>query len=262
MDIPSLQRANSDGGILPCSFRVKKEQSNSGTVPLVLSWHCVAVSNRRIIGTLLAGLDGHNAGCRCMDAANRWVQSATIAAAPLSRRFTPLRQTNSVHPCAAPSLMFALSSRPALSPSRGQVGAPLFTKAYAIVNQATPQLRRCYLSFPTPHLYQHPTSVASIAIGRPFDEEDAVFFAHLADVETRNLANIDDKLRQYKTAAIDSISTFRRTLRVTRLPWPLHRCCGGRHSTSRDGSGRVSSAHLACRCTEDSGRRHCIRFPC
>jgi hypothetical protein len=99
----------------------------------------------------------------------------------------------------------------------------LFTKAYAIVNQSTPQLRRCYLSFPTPHLYQHPTSVASIAIGRPFGDEEAIFFAHLADVETRKPAAIDDKLRQYKTAALDSIGTFRRTLRVTRLPRPLRR---------------------------------------
>jgi hypothetical protein len=99
----------------------------------------------------------------------------------------------------------------------------LFTKAYALVNQSSPQLRRCYLSFPTAHLYQHPTSVASIAVGRPYDDDEAVFFAHLADVETRSLANIDDKLHQYKTAPVESISTFRRALRVTRLPWPLRR---------------------------------------
>jgi hypothetical protein len=97
----------------------------------------------------------------------------------------------------------------------------IFTKAYAFVSQAWPQLRRCYLSFPTPHLYQHPSSVASIAIERPFGDDEAVFFAHLADVETRTLADIDDKLRQYKTAPVESISTFRRALRVTQLPWPL-----------------------------------------
>ena len=44
----------------------------------------------------------------------------------------------------------------------------IFTKAYSLVSQAWPSLRRCYLSFPTPHLYQHPTSVASVAIERPF----------------------------------------------------------------------------------------------
>src|SRR5947209_19882486 len=33
----------------------------------------------------------------------------------------------------------------------------IFTKAYAFVTDATPALRRAYLSFPWPHLYQHPT---------------------------------------------------------------------------------------------------------
>jgi hypothetical protein len=99
----------------------------------------------------------------------------------------------------------------------------IFTKAYGIVTKAWPQLRRSYLSFPTPHLYQHPTSVASIAIERPFGDEEAVFFAHLADVETRTLANIDEKLHQHKTAPVESISTFRRALRVTRLPVPVRR---------------------------------------
>jgi hypothetical protein len=99
----------------------------------------------------------------------------------------------------------------------------IFTKAYAFVSQAWPQLRRSYITFPTPHLYQHPTSVASIAIERPFGDEPAVFFAHLADVETRSFANIDDKLRQYKTAPIKSISCFRRAMLVTRLPLPIRR---------------------------------------
>src|SRR5438128_10978349 len=39
----------------------------------------------------------------------------------------------------------------------------LFTKAYGMVAAATPELRRAYLSFPRPHLYEHPINVASIA---------------------------------------------------------------------------------------------------
>lgn len=99
----------------------------------------------------------------------------------------------------------------------------IFTKAYGFVSQAWPQLRRSYITFPTPHLYQHPTSVASVAIERPFGDEPAVFFAHLADVETRSFAGIDDKLRQYKTTPLKSIGAFRRAMLVTRLPLPLRR---------------------------------------
>src|SRR5579872_4815033 len=57
----------------------------------------------------------------------------------------------------------------------------IFTKAYSLVSHAWPALRRCYLSFPTPHLYQHPSSVASIAVERPFGDEESVFFVHLAN---------------------------------------------------------------------------------
>src|SRR5713226_8952981 len=55
----------------------------------------------------------------------------------------------------------------------------VFTKAYACVAAARPELRRAYLSFPTPHLYEHPLNVASVAVERRFGDEDAVFFAHL-----------------------------------------------------------------------------------
>src|SRR5579864_4603640 len=48
----------------------------------------------------------------------------------------------------------------------------LFTKAYAMVAAARPELRRAYLSFPWPHLYEHSISVASVAIERKVGDED------------------------------------------------------------------------------------------
>src|SRR5438067_1553569 len=44
----------------------------------------------------------------------------------------------------------------------------IFTKAYGIVARDWPPLRRSYLSFPTPHLYQHPSTVATVAVERPY----------------------------------------------------------------------------------------------
>lgn len=123
----------------------------------------------------------------------------------------------------------------------------IFTKAYAFVTRAWPELRRCYLSFPTPHLYQHPSSVASVAVERPFGDESAVFFAHLTDVETRRLAEIDDKIRRHKTAPLESVGAFRRALFVTRLPLPLRRVLwwtalnlSGRHRARLMGTFGVS----------------------
>jgi hypothetical protein len=52
----------------------------------------------------------------------------------------------------------------------------LFTKAYALVAATRPELRRTYMNYPRPHLYEHPISVASIAVERRLQDEDAVLF--------------------------------------------------------------------------------------
>src|SRR5262245_12488808 len=59
----------------------------------------------------------------------------------------------------------------------------IFTKAYARVAADFPPLRRAYLPFPWPHLYEHPESVASVAVERTYRGEPAVFFGHLRGPE-------------------------------------------------------------------------------
>ncbi len=99
----------------------------------------------------------------------------------------------------------------------------IFAKAYSVVASARPELRRAYLKFPTPHLYEHPISVASIAVERRLGEEDAVFFAHVKNPEAYSLTELDEKLRQYKEEPIEALSSCRRVLLISRFPWPLRR---------------------------------------
>ncbi len=99
----------------------------------------------------------------------------------------------------------------------------IFTKAYALVAAARPELRRAYVSFPWPRLYEHPHSVASVAIERSWEGEDAVLFAHLRAPEKQSLLKLDAALRHYRRAPVESIGLFRRIMRLTRLPWPLRR---------------------------------------
>jgi hypothetical protein len=99
----------------------------------------------------------------------------------------------------------------------------IFTKAYAIVTDANPVLRRAYLSFPWPHLYQHPTNIATIAVERQYGDEEAVFFLHLPHPETRTLQEIDDKLRRYKELPLEHLGAIRRALRTARWPLPVRR---------------------------------------
>jgi hypothetical protein len=99
----------------------------------------------------------------------------------------------------------------------------IFVKAYGIVAARRPQLRQIYRPLPWPHLYEHPENVASIAIARDYQDEEAVFFARLACPENLGLLEIDRAVRDFKERPIESIPEFRRQLRLARLPLPLRR---------------------------------------
>jgi hypothetical protein len=99
----------------------------------------------------------------------------------------------------------------------------IFTKAYAIVAAAMPALRRSYLPYPWPRLYEHPINIASVAIERIYRGEPAVFFAHLRSPEQQSLLQLEEHLRRFKEAPLESIGLFRRALTVGRLPFPLRR---------------------------------------
>jgi hypothetical protein len=99
----------------------------------------------------------------------------------------------------------------------------VFVKAYAIVAAQRSELRRAYFAYPWPHLYEHPISVASVAVERPLGKEDAVFFGHIRTPERQRLTAIDAHLRNFKEQPIETIALFRRILRLSALPRPLRR---------------------------------------
>jgi hypothetical protein len=99
----------------------------------------------------------------------------------------------------------------------------IFVKAIALVAASRPELRRAYLKFPWPHLYEHPGNVASIAVERMFQEEEAVFFARLSRPEQRGLLEIQQRLRRFKEAPLEQIGCFRHILSLSRWPRPVRR---------------------------------------
>jgi hypothetical protein len=99
----------------------------------------------------------------------------------------------------------------------------IFTKAYARTAALVPELRRAYLAFPRPRLYEHPFSIASVAVERVYQGEHAVFFAHLRGPEEQSLADLDEHLRRFKEEPVESFGLFRRALLVSRFPrWLRH----------------------------------------
>lgn len=99
----------------------------------------------------------------------------------------------------------------------------IFTKAYAMVAAKRPELRRTYLHFLRPYLYEHPVSVASIAVERKVGDENAVLFTQVRAPEEHTPEQLDTYLQDCKELPLERIGTFKRALRVSRYPRPLRR---------------------------------------
>ena len=101
--------------------------------------------------------------------------------------------------------------------------AAILARAYALVAAERRELRRVYVQLPWPHLYEVPASVACVVMERDWQGEKALFFCRIKDPAALPLAEVAARLRHAKTAPVESINEFRRTLRIAKLPWPLRR---------------------------------------
>lgn len=99
----------------------------------------------------------------------------------------------------------------------------IFIKAYAIVAAARPELRRCYLPWLWPHLYEHPINVASFAVEREYRREPGVFFATIARPESCSLRHLDSVVRRHQTEPVETMPAFARSLLLCRFPLPIRR---------------------------------------
>jgi hypothetical protein len=97
----------------------------------------------------------------------------------------------------------------------------LFLKAYGLVAMEYAQLRQAYLSWPWPHLYEHPHNVALLAINRADSEGDRLYWGRFIQPEQRTLVDLQTKLNRYKSEPPRSV--FRTQRRLSRLPTLLRR---------------------------------------
>jgi len=99
----------------------------------------------------------------------------------------------------------------------------VFLKAYSGVAADLPVLRRAYLGLPWPHLREYPTTVASIAVERDYDNEPCVFFGRISDPWRLPLRDVHARVRQFAEAPLDSVRPFRKMLSFARWPRPVRR---------------------------------------
>ena len=81
-----------------------------------------------------------------------------------------------------------IAARNACSPRPPWVG--ILAKAYGIAAREFPELRRVYLKWPWPHLYEFPTSVAVISIDRVYKGEPCVLWRLIKDPASRSIGEI------------------------------------------------------------------------
>jgi hypothetical protein len=116
----------------------------------------------------------------------------------------------------------------ALADARRAVSHPpgwhaLVVKALGMVSARLPALRRAYLPYPWPRLYEAPYSVAGVVFERDFASEPATFMAPLIQPETRPLADIQNKVKAWKDDPIEAHGALRRIVRNAKPPRPIRR---------------------------------------
>jgi len=99
----------------------------------------------------------------------------------------------------------------------------IFLKGYGLLGRDFPELRRAYVKFPRPHLYEYPKSVASVAHEREYEGERAVLLSRIKAPEDRPIPELDQLLNEYRTRPVPQVKEFRRALNLARLPSPIRR---------------------------------------
>lgn len=123
----------------------------------------------------------------------------------------------------------------------------IFLKAYGIVSQRHPELRRAFVPRPWSHLYEHHETVAAVAVERLLDGEPIVLPGMVRNPGLQSLAALDRFVEQWKCAPLLEIDSFRRAIRLARYSWPTRALCyellrwSGRHRCRDLGTFGIST---------------------
>ena len=143
----------------------------------------------------------------------------------------------------------------------------LFAKAYAIVAERRPELRRSYLPFPWPHFYEADETICSIAIERNDEPgatrfvaglceaglaEPAIYFGLFRSPNRQPIAQLQHAIREWLAKPVEEVSEFRQMLQFMRVPRPLRKLlwwyavkASGRMRTKHFGTLGISTTAAA-----------------
>jgi hypothetical protein len=101
--------------------------------------------------------------------------------------------------------------------------AGIFAKACALTARDYPELRRTYVKWPWPHLYEYPHSIATITINREYNGEPCVVPLLIRDPASQPISAIAKQIDDHVRAPIADIKAFQRAMTIGRLPGIVRR---------------------------------------
>jgi hypothetical protein len=101
--------------------------------------------------------------------------------------------------------------------------AGIFAKACALTAREYPALRRTYVKWPWPHLYEYEDSIATVAINREHDGEACVLPLLIGEVAALPISLIAAMIDEHVQMPMADIKLFRRAMAVGKLPGILRR---------------------------------------
>lgn len=101
----------------------------------------------------------------------------------------------------------------------------VFVKAYGLLAKEVPALRQIWYRWPIAHLYEHPHSVAAVAVQRVHEGTPWLFWGLIKRPEDMSLLQIQHRLDQLTEG--DVVRTYRKQIQLASLPTLLRRIIWG-----------------------------------
>ncbi len=99
----------------------------------------------------------------------------------------------------------------------------IFAKAFATVAAEIPELRRVYIKYPWPYLYEYAESTVNIALEREIMGDRGLLPIRIRQPEAFPLEVLSQMIRQAADAPIEETRFYRTVIRIARLPLLIRR---------------------------------------
>jgi hypothetical protein len=101
--------------------------------------------------------------------------------------------------------------------------AVVMMRAMALVSREFPALRTVYVPLPWPHFYEHPESIAMLAINREIEGQPWLLCARFHQPENHSLVQLQQIYDRYRESPPMSVRQIRHQVRFAKLPWLLRK---------------------------------------